>query len=79
MSNQFAFSSIQYMTQRSREIGSDAPPKRVGVSSASVVCACGHSWTATSGRDLDGVIGGVHVQCPICRAGAVIPGSELGL
>jgi len=79
MSSQFSFSSIRYITQRSREIGSDAPPKRVGVSSANAICACGHQWTATDGRDLRGVVGGVHVQCPACRADAVIPGRELGI
>lgn len=79
MSTKFSFSSIRYLTQRSREIGSDAPPRRVGVSSANVVCAYGHQWLATAGRDLDGVIGGVHLQCPACRADEVIPGRELGV
>jgi hypothetical protein len=79
MSTQFSFSNIRYITQHSREIGSDAPPRRVGVSSANAVCACGHRWTAINGRDLRGVIGGVHVQCPVCRADAVIRGGELGI
>ena len=79
MSNQFSFSSIQYITQRSREIGSTAAPQRVGVRSANVRCACGHQWTATSGRDLTGVLGGVHVQCPVCRADDVVRGRELGI
>lgn len=79
MSSQFSFSSIQYITQRSREIGSNAPPQRVGVSSANVLCACGHQWRATAGRDLNGVLGGVHVQCPTCRADGVVRGRELGI
>lgn len=41
MSSQFSFSSIRYITQRSREIGSDALPRRVGVSSANVRCTSG--------------------------------------
>lgn len=79
MSSQFSFSSIRYITQRSREIGSDALPRRVGVSSANVRCACGHQWAAMDGRDLRGVFGGVHVQCPTCRADGVISGQELGI
>jgi len=79
MSTQFVFSGIRYITQQSREIGSNAPPRRVGVSSATVTCACGHQWMATSARDLRGVLGGVHVQCPACRADATIPGGQLGI
>lgn len=79
MSDQFSFSSIRYITQRSREIGNDAPPRRVGVSSANVTCACGHQWTAVDGRDLRGVLGGVHVQCPACRAAATVSGRDLGI
>lgn len=77
MSDQFTFSRIQHITQRSREIGSTAPPQRVGVSSADVLCKCGHQWRATNGRDLTGVLGGVHVQCPACRADGVVSGRNL--
>lgn len=79
MSDQFKFSSISYKTARSREIGSGAPPQRVGVNSAHVDCACGHSWSASSGRGLDGVLGGVLVTCPACRASESVNGRELGI
>lgn len=79
MSEQFKFSSISYKTARSREIGNSAPPQRVGVSSAQVGCACGNSWTARQGRGLDGVLGGVLVTCPDCRASESVTGRQLGI
>lgn len=79
MSDQFKFSAISYKTARSREIGSSAPPQRVGVNSAQVDCACGHSWFASSGRSLDGVMGGVLVTCPAGRASESITGRYLGI
>jgi len=79
MSDQFKFSTISYRTARSREIGSSAPPQSVGVNSAQLDYACGHSWSASSGRGLDGVIGGVLVTCPACRASETITGRYLGI
>ncbi|RJF92662.1 hypothetical protein D3871_29210 [Noviherbaspirillum saxi] len=79
MSDQFKFSSINYKTARSREIGSNAPPQQVGVNSAHVKCACGHEWDARAGAGLDGVLGGVLVTCPVCHASASVSGRQLGI
>jgi hypothetical protein len=46
MSEQFKFSVVSYKAVRSREIGSSAPPQRLGLSSALVDCPCDHSWIA---------------------------------
>lgn len=79
MATQFKFSSISYKTARSREIGSNAPPQRVGVNSAQVDCACGHSWFGGPGRGLDGVLFGVLVTCPSCGASEQATGHQLGI
>lgn len=79
MSDQFKFSSIKYKTARSREIGSNTPPQRVGITSAQVQCACGHVWVAHDGRGMNGVIGGVLVVCPVCHASSSVSGRELGI
>lgn len=77
--SQFQFGTIDYKTVRSREIGSNAPPQRVGVNSVFTVCNCGHAWTARAGAGLDAVIGGVSVTCPECKASAHVSGRELGV
>lgn len=79
MSSQFNFSSMVYKLARSREIGSTTPPQRVGVTSASVGCACGYSWTGKAGAGIDGVLGGVLVTCPSCGACESVSGRELGI
>lgn len=79
MSNQFKFSSISYKTARSQEVGSNTPPQRVGVNSARIDCACGHSWTGSQGRGLDSVLGGAQVICPVCRASENITSRQLGI
>jgi len=79
MTSQFTFSSISHKTATSREIGSNAPPKRVGVNSATVACSCGHTWPARSGSGLDGVLGGILVTCPSCRASELVNGREFDI
>jgi hypothetical protein len=79
MAIQFKFSRIVYKTAQSREIGSNEPPRRVGVASAQVDCACSYSWSARPGAGIDGVLGGLLVTCPSCRSSESVGGQELGL
>lgn len=79
MASDFKLSSIAYKTVRSGEIGSTAPPVRVGISSAYIECVCGNSWAAHPGNGIDGVLGGVLVTCPVCRKSERIGGHDLGM
>jgi hypothetical protein len=79
MPGKFKFSSINYKTARSREIGSNAPPQRVGINSAHVECTYGHEWNARPGAGIDGVLGGVVVTYPACHTSASVSGRQLGI
>ena len=68
--NQFTIGRVENIVQRSREIGSNEEVI-VGVREAEVICACGHKWVATDGKDLQNVFGGIHLTCPACKASEV--------
>jgi hypothetical protein len=67
---QFRLGRVENIVQRSREIGSNEEVV-VGVREAEVICACGHKWVATEGKDLQNVFGGIHLTCPACKASEV--------
>lgn len=75
---QFTIGHVDPIRQRSAEIGSDAI-SIVGYRSVNVTCACGHQWTANQSNGLRDVVGGVHISCPACKAGAHVPSVSLGV
>lgn len=77
--SKFEFSSVQYRYARSKEIGSNEPPQRVGCSSVRVDCACGNVWTARDGNDLTNTVSGVTIQCPACHTSEVVHARVLGI
>ena len=71
MSTQFVFTDIQHVLH-------GTPPRRIGMSSASVKCACGHQWTTTTANGLCGMFGAMRVPCPACKVSEDVPRKTLG-
>jgi hypothetical protein len=56
----------------------DGRARPVRIKNVDLTCdSCGHRWDAVQGLDLEPMMGGVGVFCPVCRSEGLIHRIEL--